>query len=281
MLVADDTIRKSCGACGGATALMRYEPPTGGIVPQGTRWVNITLSWTVSDDSSFREPHLWVETAADHEPRDHGAISNGETVQIEVDNTQNDLPHEVLSNWAFVLRVEPEIGSALYRFEGEVDVLVVASRGNPIPLFPPHPDLWKGTTEILMFEDEDAAPTGYSGNPNSRAGTNWLGPHILDEDVVVPYDMDHVTVTLTYGEDAPVPFTLGFHGSGTRDWTLLEPDSVSGNTYTYTIGPDQGRPDGPYAEQSLWVFEVFTDDKDPTIFIGSYTISATVYLHPA
>jgi hypothetical protein len=93
--------------------------------------------------------------------------------------------------------------------------------------------------------------------------------------------MHHVTVTVTYGDDAPAPFTLGFHGSGTREWTLLRPDRVDGRTHTYTITPEMGRPDGPYATQSLWAFEVFTDADGPNAFAGSYRIQATAHLLPA
>lgn len=268
-----------CSACGRGAPFFRFEPPAQAFFPQGTRWVNLTVEWSTSDTSYFGDTTLWVETAADLEPQKIGPMASGDTVTIEItNNTQNDLPHEILSNWAFEVRVGEGVPLLnVWRASGTGRVAAEVARGLPLPVFPPHPDRWNGTNEIELFDQTDAAEPYYYGNPvNGQSGINWLGPHKPDNGTVVPHDMDHVEVVVTYEDDALIPFTLAFHGGESRDWTLIEPGDTDGQMARYVITPHQGRPDGPYLQQSNWVFEIFTDEDRP-LFVGGYRIKATAH----
>lgn len=106
-------------------------------------------------------------------PRAVGRRSR-QTVQIEVNNTQNELPHEVLSNWAFEIRMSPPAATNTHRINGEGTLLVEAARGHLIPVFPPHPDLWNGTDEILLFASRTRpSPSTTAPTAATPAGNGW------------------------------------------------------------------------------------------------------------
>lgn len=277
-VVFDETARIGCTACGTGAPFFRFEPPGGAVFPQGTRWVNVTIAWETDATSAYRDPVLWVETAQDFAPWEVGPIENGDTVAIEVNETASDLPHELLSNWAFEVRVEADLPGGLWRGDGRAAISATAARGHPIEVFPPHPELWDEMTEIVLFEERSAAEPVYRGGPEGgQTGNSWMDPHMPGEGIVVPYDAALVIVDIDYDDDAPIPFTLGFHGADTREWTLLEPTETEEGTAHYEILLDDGLPDGPYARQSHWVFEVWADDEDHPFFMGGYSIRGVVY----
>lgn len=278
LVAIDDTFPIGCFYCGTEAPAFRYQADEGGIVPGGTRWVDITLSWTTTSEASYSTPHLWVKTAAEHEPWDAGAIENGGTVQIEVDDSQNDIPHETLSSWVFEMRVGSPAAGTPYHVQGEASLLVVVTKGHPIPVYPRHPDLWGNETEILLFDQSGGADTvTHRSREFGTAGTQWLEAHVPDDGKVVPYDMDHLELTVTYEDDAPLRLELVFHGAGSREETTLGPTETDGTTHTYRITPEDGAPDGPYATQSQWMFRFYTRADQGHLFTGDYTIKAVVY----
>lgn len=251
------------------------------VVPQGTSEVQVTIAWTAYEPTHYSDTELMVVTAADREPWVAGPVASGDTVVIPSDNSRNDLPHQRLSAWQFILHAAPADPLGGVIFQADVTIRVEAVRGLDIPLYPGHPDLWQGRTEIALFDEE--VPLGIL-HGGIEVGPASAGPCIFacletmrpDDGAIVPYDAAFVEVVVTHDQDLPFRVGMTYHGAADRDTRELAPETDDGTTRTYRIpvGPDG---DGPYAKQSLWEFRPFVEapEKDGA-FAGSYSVTARV-----
>ncbi len=252
------------------------------VIPQGAKWVNITMDWDLNEPRIYSATELWLRTAKETEPFLVGPIEDGETVTFLSDNGHDDLPHQRLSAWMFILRFYSDVADHILT-QGTVDVTVTAARGLEIPVYPGHPDQWKDATELPLLEHE--GNVGMDTGPHSVAGVgagHWclfqcFGILRLDDGAIVPYNTSMVEVVLSESSGTSTPTLPGlmFHGADTLEWTLLEPSEQSGSTRTYQIEVLPGAGDGAYAQQSLWEFHVVIDEPVPNgVFVGSFDLKA-------
>lgn len=257
-----------------------FQPSSGHVVPQGTASVEVTFSWTDAPDGLDRygEVSAWVKTAGTNRTERLGAITNGQTLTLETGLPAADLPHQLLSAWAFELRMSADPVTDLLRYKGEPSVEVVAVRGLDLPVFPPHPDHWHGAAEIPLVDAggqlsywED---TG-DGGPNGMSGPIVFTPA---SGAIVPGNSSHVLVEVSWS--GAVPLQLWYHSATSRTLTLVESSvltgsAAAGTTATYELPIDDG-PDGPYATQSQWEFCVKPAANGPlrTAWLEDYTITA-------
>ena len=256
-------------------------PEDGVVVPHGTSRVDVTVTWTDPQMALYADPELWVKTAADHQTQLIGALKSGQTISIETDEADADLPHQSISAWRFEWRIDPPAGlpRGIIRDGGELAIRAEAVRGREIPVYPPHPDLWDGAESMPLFEH--ARPRGLWNGEVDRDGLGWscfsACPviHRPANGTVVPYDAAVVEVILDAAPDPGFDFGLKFHGADTRDWTDLKPARVEGSKRFYHIPLEPGLGDSPYASQSVWGFAIFSEKPERGgWFSGSYAITA-------
>lgn len=238
-----------------------FRLPPGTVVPQGARWINITLAWQpggeLSAANTYSQAHLYVKTAAETTAQHRADLDeSGRTFTLESNNTANDLPHQVLSGWRVQLWMTgtQEVTGPRLSFQGSATATVSADRGLDIPVYPGHPDRWENRTEILLFEDEHSAtfdgdPT--SGNYRCFGGCPMI--HVPADGAVVPVDAAYVRVELLTDTDLPGELGLKVHGA--TSYAFAPVDAVESSPgrrlYEIVVG-DQG--DGPYAPTSQWEF---------------------------
>ncbi len=251
-------------------------------IPQGTEAVEVAATWTEHIPSHYGKLELYVATAADREPWLVGDLVAGETLTIASDNNRNDLPHQQISQWRFVLVFSSDVSPGPIVVQWEMTLTAEAIRGLDIPLMDGHPDLWQGldamplmhvvTEQHVTARGETIGPAGAS-YACARGCLDIMAP---DDGALVPFDAAAVVVTL---ERSDLPFVVGlsYHGADELAFKRLEPTSESGTTRTYII-PVEGAGDGPYSRQSQWEFRAFIDD--PTkdrIYAGQYAVTAEVH----
>ncbi|MES2155773.1 MAG: hypothetical protein V4510_11615 [bacterium] len=273
-----------------SVATLRPDP--GHVVPQGTGWVNVTVSWT--DDpqaippNTYTNVQLVVKTAGDNVGRVRANLtSSPTTVSLPTNLTDADLPHQVLSAWQFDLFMAPTYvagGTPAQQpeaaFTGNVHFLVTADRTLPIPLFPGHPDQWQNRTEIKMFSA--SGHLFYDGDPTTNNWRCYGGCPIVyhpDDKVVVPIDANHVVIKLGLSGTSPTKLGIKYHGADSRTFAkaVVGQDTTTMRTYTVDVGIAG---DGPYAKQSQWEIVPYIEGpKEDGLAYEDYTIEATAYLH--
>ncbi len=281
-----DILERSVGyhaACFSSCSGFDYgpmRPATDVVIPQGAQFVNVTFSWTerADEEQSYGDVELWIQTAADHEPQFMQVLDNGVTATFESTNAQNDPPHQRLSLWGFVFMVRPPGGEGEMNFAVDGTFVVTAAKGLEIPEWPPHPDHWQGSNEIILFEDEPGSTMFTEQYPNGYACYgSCMGTHSPGDGLIVPWDATSVEVVLAYEPGIPAFLELEYHGADS--WSRVRaPDGEMGDTplqRTYSI-PLQNNGDSPYAKQSLWEFRVVIDGQpgDTQRYSGGYTLSA-------
>lgn len=244
------------GLAGGSDFVVHeYRPASGHVVPQGTRFVDVTLSWQDDALDRYTEPSLWVQTAVDREPRKAASVRSGEVVRMEVNASAWDLPHQLLSAWVFQLRMSEDQG--VLRFKGDTHIVVEAERGLPIPLFPAHPDAWEGRDEIVLVDESHQLAYVHDPGDGGCDGFSCQRLHVPLDGELVPHNASLVKVVLALEE--PALFTLGVQYHGGEGRMFQRPAPVEdGARRVYEIDP-RGAADGPYARQSLWEFMAFID----------------------
>lgn len=268
------------------SVVFAMQPWPGRVVPQGTATVEVSVSWVEEPGATFyREPTLWVRTAADRELEPVQPISNGDTVTVETTNRRNDLPHRQLSGWAFGIGVLPDETTGVLYWNAEVTLTAVAERGLQLPVFPAHPDLWQGRAQIPLldvavddFVWQSDAPGLGSGCFSGDCPYPHAPAHRPDNGTVVPFDADRVVVRLTSRPTAGAPgqLDLRVHGADVWNYTRLAPDEVEGETRIYEIPVTATTADGPYNEQSLWRFIPAIDGPvEDGVYAGGYRLEAT------
>jgi hypothetical protein len=273
-----------------ATQEFRFLPPPDHVVPQGAASVEITVAWTNTMPPMYDHVEVWYRTAASPEPMQagDGPIASGDTVAVASTNADNDLPHQRLSAWEFLVRVATADGLGVISFQAVFTVRVEALGGLDIPLYPGHPDAWNGATEIaLLSATQDLM---LASGPFDLAGiaggticlTGCPIPFKPDPGAIVPFDADHVTVVIehTLGTEPVFRLGLAYHGADTRDYQRLEPMDDDGARRVYVI-PLAGQGDGPYAQHSLWEFWTFIEEPTPDGWtLSGYTMTATAHRLP-
>lgn len=268
-----------------------FRPDT--IIPLGASQVEITVSWDDQPPDGYRAGdnplELWIKTAADASAEPFTQLENGQTVTYESTNDQNDIPHQRISAWQFVLAVpdavEQPTGGHRGSYDFPVQMTVEAVRGLEIPPYPGHADLWGNETmlEILHVDDHDyewgTAP-GVAGCSPCNDAPDEFRPY---DRAIVPYDADHIEVVVEDAHDTPDGLQLIYHGADAWDWSDAERVSEEGGTQTYVI-PVDGNGDSPYALQSLWRFgfrHETRDDQPVSVSAGDVAMQVTVHRDPA
>lgn len=264
----------SCSGCSNGMRVMHNQPESGDIVPQGAAHVNVTVSWT---DTSIPEMDVWIKTAARNEPVKEGTVGNGGTLTFNSTNDDNDPPHHVLSLWSFAIHVP----GAESEFEGSITLRAEAVRGLPIEPWPPHPDHWKGATEITLL-DHTKENGLYLGTENPMGGSSYYcfngcpGEHRVDDGVIVPPGTGAVEAVLTFDQAPPAGLVLSYHGADSREHQTIEPVEQDATVWTYRIPIQDTLPDSPYALQSLWTFRIGVDYGSPVeAWTGTYSLETT------
>lgn len=253
----------------------RFVPADGVVVPQGTARVEVTATWTDESPTPFGTPELWVKTAADAEAVLVGPLEQGVTLSVPATLAQADLPHQALSAWRFEWRIpESDLPLGLVVWSAEVSLKAEAVRGLDIPVYPPHPDLWRGADALPLME------AGQEGGvwviPAGLCNFGCRKPH-HPNGTVVPYDAAMVEVVLRKGPDSPTDLGLHFHGADSREWREPAPSRSEGGALTYLLPVEPGMGDSPYATQSLWAFQVYVSGPArESAKAGSYVIEARV-----
>lgn len=265
-----------------------FRPATGETVLQGTATVEVTLSWTPGLGDQFRDPELWVKTAADSREHRVQRIQSGQTVAFAVSANQSDLPHSVLSNWQihwFIHPGNPTDPFCSIRFSGRISIRVEIVRGLEIEPFPGHPDLWRNETQLKLlqggrdvrFYQGPKAPGAGLCLSDSDGNCLWK-PHVTKNGTIVPYDA--ATVQVTVRNNGAGAFELGFayHGADTWDLTYPTERIPAGTTRTYDLALRPNEGDGPYAIQSLWEFWTYPTQASQ-VYAGTYSIEIQA-VHP-
>ncbi len=265
-----------CQGCRDGMELARFRLPAGSIVPQGTAYVNVTMTWQAEIQRGFGAPELLVKTAMDAEPQSMGPIENGQTIRINATNDANDPPHQSLSLWRFGLLMPTEEDEV--EFKGTLEARAVAHRGREIPAFPPHPDLWQGQEELPLFSGDGLVGLAVRDDNSMMCYGGCPGYFVPDDGALVPFNAAAVEVVLTYVAGLPAGLNLAYHGADAWDAAAAQrqpPDPTKPNQVRWLLPVDYKSGDSPYAKQSLWEFSLYMDQPTPTkVYSGAYTIEA-------
>lgn len=237
-------------------AVATFLPPPGAVVPQGADAVNVTFTWVEAPGDLHGEAEVWVKTAADANLSKVAPAAAGVPIRVESSNERNDLPHQVLSAWAFELRMAVDPQTGVLRFKGTVTLTVEAHRGLPIPLFPGHPDRWDGLDSVpLIDEGRDLL---YAEDPVDHRCDGFSCPQteVPENGRIVPYDAAYVEAILQVDEASAAQVGLSYHGASSRELERVEPDETAPGSQRFILEVgDTG--DGPYAAQSQWAFRPY------------------------
>lgn len=253
-----------------------FQPASGHVVPQGTARVEVTFSWTDASDGldQYSAPTAYVKTAANNATELLGATENGQTLSLETGLPAADLPHQLLSAWAFELRLSASPDTGILRFKGEVQVHVEAVRGLELPVFPPHPDPWKGRNELPLVDAQ--GQLSYWEDTGDGGANGLSGPIVFtpSSGAIVPSNASLVRVVVNYTGSLPVE--LRYHGSDARAMAAAMPVATQQGMLLYEL-PIEQNGDGPYAAQSQWEFTVVPSATGPlrTGWFVDYTITAS------
>lgn len=273
---ADAEVQTGGWNCNGCDRIpLRFRGAPGQIVPLGTSAIEVELTWTTEGEQRYGPPELWVKRADEREPSFVSLVESGKPLTFNTTNRHADPPHQVLSRWEWFLMLPAIEQSA--RTAGTFRLYAEAIRGAEIPLFPPHPDHWKGKTEIPLLDDQ-VGPLVQ--RENVAEGMRMcegacLATHVPVDGVIVPYDATEVVVTLTYGPGLPATLGVRTHGGDTWDMATATEELTGPLTRTFRIPVTEQTGDSPYAQQSLWEIEVWLDQPlDDRAFAGSYSLTA-------
>ena len=261
------------GLASGTDIVVRtFLPESGHVVPQGTASVEVTFTWTDAELDSYRDPVLWMKTAGQNATVAAGTVANGEPLAVEVGAPAADLPHQLLSAWVFELRMSSPDPAPL-RFKAPVTLKVDAVRGLPLPVFPAHPDPWKGASELPLLSAEGDLSYLEDLGDGGCDGMACPTLHRPDSGAIVPTSARYVRVVVV--ASTPQPVQLLYHSALSRDFEVAQPFDVEGQTLTYELDVEGGG-DGPYATQSQWEFKVLPEPNGPvrTAWMQQYTIEA-------
>lgn len=254
-------------------------PPGDAVIPQGTAQVEVTLTWDEYEPAIYDDPRLYVTTASQRDPVLVGPVEQGKPLAVQTTNEDNDLPHQRLSAWQFILAIRAAEPGAIAYFQADLNIRVEAIRGLDIPLYPGHPDPWQGRTEIPLLDYRSEGFAAADGQAIGPAGVGRVCangcPFLIGPDAGALVPGDAVVEVVLVDENTPASrLGLMYHGADTRELTAAEPVEETDTTRTYRI-PVDGNGDGPYAKLSLWEFMAFIDgDVQDRAYAGSYTLTA-------
>lgn len=267
-------VRPIFGSGAGAAS---FAPEDGVVVPQGAAWMEVEVRGDDSpagqDVPTYDHKELWLRAADESEARKVADVDFGDLVNVTLEYGDADLPHQMLSGWAFQVRWVLGSPTDTGTFAGTVGLRATAVRGLPLRPFPAHPDLWGGASEKALF-----SASGDFSQLRHGPGYSFSSPLSFQPDagVLVPFDAARVVVTLDAKAQAG-DVQLRFHGADTRAFTVLAPTATSGTVRTFEV-PVDGDGDGPYGNQSLWRFalEAVEPGGAAGAFAGTYAVSAAV-----
>lgn len=289
--VQDVEVDGGYGWCDGAYPIEVVLPPDGAVVFQGTGSMNITMDVEIDEENHNSGPlELWVKRADDDSPEFVAYMEDGETVMILVNESQADLPHQLLSAWEFWVYAEAGEAGTISTTDCPVEPSAVVglhidiTRTRDPPVFPGHPDHWGDEDELVVMEawgriarsvgKGTCNSAGESSHPVSPCQMWWRGFGPIDGSIVPPGTGKLlVTVDADADGDAVLPPSLGlqFHGADTRTFQDIEPREQDDTVREYQIDLKAIETDGPYSEQSQWRF-FLTNEADHGTYQGTFSV---------
>ncbi|HEX2021765.1 MAG TPA: hypothetical protein VHH36_03580 [Candidatus Thermoplasmatota archaeon] len=242
-----------------STGVVRIPAP--GLVYEGAVAVEFTLG---APQVAEGVPHpsaspvkLSYRTSSDTAFREVGPVKPGETVRIEVQPRETDMPHSATSRWAFRLDSD-RLDYVRY------DVTVVAFRGADVLAWPGHPDMWADVTERLVLDG-----VGTTNAPNIASDVMYGSTEaFVHPTQIVPPGTGwiDVWVNITSVETTPgteVAFFFLRHHNATVDddyygdyaYDVHDKRGAEG-TYHFVLNVTEDGMDSPYADASRWGFLV-------------------------
>lgn len=241
------------------------ELPEGQLVPEGTGRVEVTATWSDPTVSGLRflyrhagsgDIEGWVKA-----PQDEAAL-------IEVTPEMSDMPHTQRTRWIFAFLADGAPPTAV----GTVHLRMDAVRTRDPSVYPGHPDLWKGATELLRLDSDGKTTTEAVDSPFPEPGQALTPPaDALILDAPVPMETATLVVRVDVQSVEPPGTTLkglrlDYRTAADMEFDFDEVEvkpEIDGQTYVWRIPVKMEHTDSAYAEGSAWAILVQPEVEPP------------------
>jgi hypothetical protein len=279
------------------------------VLPGATR-VEVILDWAAGSPGTTT---FELTLGAKPLPNGKGAKSfvaraPKDPYNIHFFPNEADPGHQKFTNWQFSIGIPT---GSIYNFAGSpwwtggpIRVQMWIHKG-VVPFEPSHTDLWKGASQISLFEGVEKTPgTNMADYPREGDTSHWAVP----DGKWVPPGTQKVTGTLSWTQTTSPAFTTqwtlaykpaSFAPSGWafKDLPRVTVDQRSNNAIDFTIDlstPEKAKEtDQFYQRSTYWVFYIDDGGKEPYFYMSSsfaptpngdqgvkFTLSATAIKDP-
>jgi hypothetical protein len=250
----------------------RVELPEGSLFFPGTRWVNGTVTWP---SQAVPPPPVMIQYIAADNTNATVRFTAPGSFSIDVSETMNDPPHATDTVWTWTAMVD-QPGKVKAKI-----VIEIKRTPGPLPIAPPHPDLWGTDRSLIRFER-----SGQLKDLARAGGTPWPGAQPSGYHYPLkpfPPFTKKAVVTFFYNSTTPA----GLHYSPVLSWiaknkikpyaedvapTKSDPRNSNG-VFQWEFAYEPKMWDSPYAQNSRWLFFVDWAGKDgtqPTYVDGNF-----------
>lgn len=256
ILIADSTADIPLGVTGG-DALIPIK--AGRTVIPGTRWINASVYANGTEIEPFTF-QLQYTTANNS----HGVVPLSRTMGATINSAEpmNDLPHSVLSRWSFGVKYTGK-GTLTAHY-----VIRIARGPGPLPMDPPHPDLWRNETRRVLYDKSGPVYELFGQGSKLHPGQQPAGYPGLNG--TVPYGTQTMEVGFAYNSTATdgFPYTLlmSWHGADTdKSGPFSKPNTTQKSSKSelskWTIAVEPRMVDSPYENTTRWEVLMSYDGK--------------------
>lgn len=256
----------------------KFSLPEGMIVLPGTEQLSFLIDWS---DATITGVRLLYRPANTHDLVDAGLVTNGRAIRVAATQDMTDAGHATRTSWVFFLCADgdPPVDLA----EGSVHVNLIATRGEELPLEPPHPDHWKNGLQIELANLTAVRNGATAANKGDAA---WLILPV-EHGHIIPPETKRVRAHVSVDDHAPtadalpLDVTLYYRDSSVPEWIYK---TVNVTQREFIIDVDHNMVDGPYAEHTNWDFWLRLSSPQPTatpagVMSQPRVIDATVAVH--
>ncbi|MBI2077131.1 MAG: carboxypeptidase regulatory-like domain-containing protein [Euryarchaeota archaeon] len=280
----------------------------------GTRFINVTFTWSATDAVGVSGLAVGWRHANELGPAATSynlsrLLKSGETFSIPVDASMWDSGHQSFTSWRFwaclmgkeespvVLSYSP--GRA---FLGKYHVKASIARGWPLYVEPPHTDFWQGRTTVPVLDTYSnmtctgTSCTYYYQNPsapgNKRAEFYYF-TFVPPKGRLVPPGTETVRITLAWSTTSPgpamvKPLSVSYapanvppaHQDDITKFKTAPPSERGAASRTYLVKLEPGEPDMFYQRASNWKFVWGNEgeEKDPYYQPGCACVDLSVHM---